>query len=160
MTAAKAKAAPKIPPEVPVFEGSIDQFITLFLCGLVLKGKTAIWIRGSRAGEERRRMYALHMDLNKICDEYKDDDDRNFLYFLVRLRNELSPGNIGGFDGFYGQVRAMMTTIISVTLPYCDTYDIDVGATTARSMIENAELRMRELAEKAVEAYMADLPKR
>ncbi len=38
---------------------SIDKFIDLFLAALVLRGKDAISVRGDRAFDETRRMWAL-----------------------------------------------------------------------------------------------------
>lgn len=136
-----------------------DEFMTLFLCGLVLKGKTAIWIRGEPANAERKRMYAVHRYLCAQCTSEEKQTDRDYLRFLLRLRNELSPGLIGSFDGFRHLVLSKMMTIVSVTFPFCETYDIRVGETTARWHVEHAEPRMRKLVDGAVSAYMRKIPR-
>ena len=136
---------------------TVDDFMTLFLCGLVLKGKRVIWIRTSHAVEERHRMYALHKYLNEVCDKAQNGD-KGYFHFVLRLRNELSPGLIGAFDGFRNQVASKMATIVSVELPFGDTYNLTVQLTTARSILERAEPDMRKLAEGATDAYMAKPP--
>jgi hypothetical protein len=102
-------------------------------------------------------MYALHKHLNEVCAQAAEEN-RDRLHFLLRLRSELSLGLIGSFDGFRHQVASKMDTIVSVELPYCHTYNLDVQPVTARSMMETAEPWMRELVEKAVEVYMAKVP--
>lgn len=135
---------------------TVDQFITLFLCALVLRGKIAIWIRTAQAHEERQRMHALYAFVSAECDSL-GREDREYLHFMLRLRNQLAPGPIGAFDGLRGLLLGKMATIVSVDLMYCHTYTIDIGATTARSLLTHAEPRLVKLAESAADAYMAKL---
>jgi len=146
-------------PTVEAVRPTQDDFMTLFLCGLVVKRKTEIWIRGEPANAERKRMYAVHHFLNAQCDAKENQKDRDYLHFLLRLRNELSPGLIGSFDGFRHMILRKATTIVSLTLPFCETYDITVGETTARWQLEHSEPRMRALVDGAVAAYMGKIPK-
>ncbi|MDB5237840.1 MAG: hypothetical protein JWM46_110 [Candidatus Kaiserbacteria bacterium] len=138
---------------------TVEEFITLFICGLVLNGKTAIWIRTDNAVFERRRMHALNRYLSNVCTRNTNTEDRDYLHFLLRLRNELSPGTMGNFGGFYGQFSGMQTTIVSSTAPFYETYDLDVGPASARSRIEQAPERLRKLAQRSVKRYVADLPR-
>jgi hypothetical protein len=133
---------------------TIDVFMRLFLSALVVRGKSVIYIRFARGEEERVGMRALYEYLNGLCEREKTSEDRDYLYFLLRLRGTLAPGNIGSFDGFRGQLLGMMTSMISVELPYCNFYRIAVQPTTARCYLEQADRPMCELAEAAAEAYL------
>ncbi|MBP9757188.1 MAG: hypothetical protein KBD06_01150 [Candidatus Pacebacteria bacterium] len=134
---------------------SIDRFIDLFLAALVLRGKRAVWVRGNEAQEERRRMHALCDYLDGVVGAEKDTPtNRDYLYFLVRLRNHVAPSNIGSFDNLQHSILSKMSTIVSVDLAYCYFYQIDLQAVTARDWLARADERIRKLVEEAADAYM------
>lgn len=136
---------------------SIDQFIDLFLAALVMRGKTSIWVKRERAHEECRRMHALYKFMNSVVDDLPKDTDKDRLYFLVRLRNHLAPSNIGSFDDLLGSILHKMSTIISIDLAWCESYQIDLHRVTAKCWLEQADPELRKLAEDAADAYMAPL---
>lgn len=148
-------------PESP----SIDRFIDLFLAALVLRGKDAIWIRTEpAANQERRRMHALYEYLNRAVDSYKETPkesiEKDYLYFLVRLRNHVAPSVIGSFDDLQHSILGKMSTIISVDLATCWYYRIDLQKVTAKGWLERAPDRIRTLAEEAADEYMKPLNER
>lgn len=142
---------------------SIDGFIDLFLAALVVRGKREVWVRTDAAYTERRRMYAMYDYLDGAVDEYKetptDEVEKDYLYFLVRLRNHVAPGLIGSFDELYGSILRKMSTIVSVDLVYCWYYKIDLQKVTAHCWLERAPERIRKLAEGAADEYMKPLEK-
>lgn len=145
----------------PVEAPSIDRFIDLFLAALVLRGKRAIWVRSDAAQEERRRMHALYDYLNKAVDAEKDTPtNRDYLYFLVRLRNHVAPSNIGSFDDLQHSILSKMSTIVSVDLAYCYYYQIDLQEVTARGWLLHADVRIRTLVEGAADEYMKPMKER
>jgi hypothetical protein len=132
----------------------ISDFMRLFIAALVLRDKRYIWRRKERAVEERHRMYALHKHLNEYV-EKMEQSDRDWLYFVLKLRNELSPGNIGSFDGFYHQFRLKQMTIVSIDWPECNYYRLELQPVTAKCYLEQGDPRLCELAEKCADVYMA-----
>ena len=144
--------------EVRKPEYHIDVFMDYFIAALVLRGKDHVHLRRERAAEERRRLYVLYKYLDELV-EAADQSNKDWYYFIVRLRNKLSPGNIGSFDGFFGELLRKTLTLVSFDLPFCDYYKIGLGHTWARSCLAHAEPAMHELAEKAADVYMLDLAK-
>lgn len=142
---------------------SIDRFIDYFLAALVLRGKREIWVRTDAAFAERRRMDAMHDYLDRAVNEYKetptDRIEKDYLYFLVRLRNHVAPSPIGSYDRLEGSILHKMATIVSVDLAWCHYYQIDLQAVTATCWLDQAPERMRKLAEAAADAYMKPLEK-
>lgn len=127
---------------------TIDKFVTLLICELVLAGKRSICLRSPHDFEERQRMHALYRCLAEECDRPGDDKAR--LRFLLLLRNKLAPGLVGAFDTFRGLL--MMQSFVSVGT---NTFELRIGQTTARSMIDQADPFMRQLAYTAAKAYLA-----
>lgn len=140
---------------------TIDGFIDLFLAALVVRGKRAIWVRTHAAHEERGRMHRLYKYLNKAVDGEKDTPtNREYLYFLVRLRNHVAPSAIGSFDDLLHSIFQKITTIVSVDLSTCHYYRVDLQPVTARCWLERADDRIRKLAEEAADEYMKPVKER
>lgn len=139
---------------------SIDRFVDLFLAALVVHGKRAIWVRTEQAIEERRRMHALHEYLNKEVEAAKDSTDRDWLHFILRLRNHVAPSLIGSFDDLLHSIFQKITTIVSVDLTLCHYYRVDLSLSTAKWWLEHSEPRMRALAEGAADVYMQQMKAR
>lgn len=154
------RGAPRTPPDGPKYrpvfkkEPHIDDFMTLFLSGLVLKGHRHIGRRSEAGATERRRMHMLSEHINTLYDREKENPDLVRLHFLLRLRTYLSPGLIGAYDELYTQLLRKTSTIVSIT--ECG-YRVDLQPVTAQSHLDNADPALRELAEGAVAAYMAPI---
>ncbi len=100
-------------------------------------------------------MHALCDYLDGVVGAEKDTPtNRDYLYFLVRLRNHVAPSNIGSFDNLQHSILSKMSTIVSVDLAYCYFYQIDLQAVTARDWLARADERIRKLVEEAADAYM------
>ena len=138
-------------------EFSQDSFTDCFIAGLVLADKRHIWIRG-REGmvEERRRMYRLNRFLHLVFLQTARDhpEDRDWMHFILRLRNQTSPGLIGAFDGVRDLFRSKLLTWTSQSPPFYEYYKLDMSQTTARSLLPQAPPLMRTLGLRAAKIYM------
>ncbi len=139
---------------------TVDAWVKVFLCELVMLGKTEIyvrertWSRGKWA-EERDRMQALYEYLQEHCDDDEVQKDRDWFFFAVQLRNSLSPGNTGSFEIFLHEIRRKMHTIIDLNFPDCVYYSIKLGKASAQSHLEHADERLRVFAKACADIYMA-----
>ncbi|MDR3571173.1 MAG: hypothetical protein P4L81_03165 [Candidatus Pacebacteria bacterium] len=138
---------------------TIERFIDLFLASLVVRNKRYIWIRTPESQQERRRMYALYEHVSTVFEEVRDRESRERIYFLLRLRNHLAPSLSGSFDGLEHSILRNMSTVISVVLPYCEYYRIDLQPVSANCWLEQADPWLRELAQTAADVYMQPLEK-
>ena len=129
-----------------------DSFIELFICALVVRGKHTISMRDHREESECLNMYALYEYARGQADL---DGEKEYHRFMVRLRNHLSPGPIGSFDGFKHMLRQKTLTMVSTNLPFCDYYSLTIQAVTAKCYLEQASPRMRQLTEEAADAYLS-----
>lgn len=138
---------------------SIDGFMDLFLAALVMRGKRDIWIRTNASREERVRMHRLHDYVSEVTEAEieKTIQDKQYRYFIVRLRNHLAPSPIGSFDDLQHSLMQKTTTIVSIDLSHCHYYQIDLQVVTAKCWLEQGAPRVRELAEAAADKYMAPL---
>lgn len=135
-----------------------DVFFDLFIFALVVRKKTEIYRRRERENTERDRMYAVCKFVDALCEEEKARAvvDRDYLHFLLRIRATVAPGSIGAFDDFYHEFVRRMSTGVNLNFPFCDSYSITSDRTYAASRLEHATPRMRALAEKAADVYVAE----
>jgi hypothetical protein len=139
-------------------EFSIDTFIDLFIMALVLRGKQEIYIRSDRAIDERRRMRALHAHLSALT-AADTQENISWSYFIVRLRNKLSPGNNDSFDEFYHEFRCRQSWLTSIDLPECIYFRLDIQAITSKSYLEQADPEFRAFVVTCANVYMAPVKK-
>lgn len=135
---------------------SQESFMDCFIAGLVLAKKRHIWIRGREGlADERRRMYRLNRFLHLVYLLTKRDhpDDRDWMHFILRLRNHTAPGLIGAFDGVRDLFRSKLLTWTSQSPPFFEYYKLDMSETTARSIIPHASPVMQALGLRAAKIY-------
>ncbi len=136
-----------------------DGFIDLFLASLVMRDKREIWIRTRAAHDERTRMHRLYDYISQKTEEeiVRSPPDKDYLYFIVRLRNHLAPSAIGSFDNLQHSLMQKTTTIVSIDLMWCNYYQIDLQKVTAKCWIGQGNPRVLELATEAADRYTAPL---
>jgi hypothetical protein len=134
-------------------ELNTDRFMDYLIAALVVRGKKYINIRGAHTALERRCMRRLHHFMELLV-EVSKRKDMDWKYFIVHLRNELSPSPIGSYDGTRTLFLRKMSTYVSISFPECHTYDLAISDVTAQSMLKNAHPHMRKLAECAANAYV------
>jgi len=66
----------------------------------------------------------------------------------------MAPGTIGSFSEFKSILMSKTTTILSIDLPFCEAYSIDISVDIAQSRLDQEDPKMRLFAEQAADAYM------
>lgn len=133
---------------------TIDAFFELFLFACKVRGKDHIWIRTDQAREERRRMHQLLDFLCERCKEQQDSEE--WRRFLIRARNTMTPGPTGSFGYFENILMNKTTWLLSINAPWYEAYTIVVSECTAQQYLEQADQKIRTLAEQAADVYMMD----
>jgi hypothetical protein len=150
---------------IPRDEFSQYEFVNCFIAALVCLGKRHIWIRGGHEWiVERDRMHRLYRFMNHAVNFAErrgaKKSDKDFFHFLVRLRNEVAPSNIGSFEGTLNLFRGKLLTWTSQNPPFFEYYKLDVSKTTCQWHLDHAPLCMRRMGEAAARVYMIDLKRR
>ena len=138
------------------YRPTVEEFITLFLAALVLRGRSIIHIRGRNAAEDRRRMHALYAYLNGVCEKADNDSDRVRLHFLLLLRCSMAPGLTGSFDELQNLLRRKIRPVLSTDLPLYEYFQVSMSRIKAQSLLDQANVLMRAFAEVAADVYVAD----
>lgn len=74
---------------------------------------------------------------------------------VVKIANELRPGNTGTFEGFEAALRSLQLTFTASPNPFYDDITFPVSKTQARSFSESISPFHRELAHLAAKAFVA-----
>lgn len=133
---------------------SVDDFMDLFIASLVLRGRRSIGIRGTYADVEQPCMHRLYRFVRLCCARSKRAD-REWLRFVVKLRNELAPSPIGSFDGLRALFARKQLTYIGMTSPFFERYTLEMQPVTARCLLRtHSSERLRRFAERAAKVYV------
>lgn len=136
---------------------SQEAFMDCFIATLVLGNKTEIWIRGRESMlDERRRMYRLNRFLHLVYLQSKRDipNDRDWMHFILRMRNHTAPSAIGSFEGFIDMLRNKLFTWTSQSPPFFEYYKLEMSSVSAECILRQANPLMRSLGSRAGKIYL------
>ena len=119
---------------------TITKFMDLLIATFVLKGVRQVEVIGESQGAKRDRqgLYAMHQYAKEVATAAPLATDR-WLFFLIRARNMLGPGNQGSFEEFRSELIQKTSTLVSLDNPHEGSYHFCVSEPHARSILAEAD---------------------
>jgi hypothetical protein len=129
-------------------ELDFDRFVEAFIAGLVGRGVVSLSPSAPETNQRLSRMSAfLNEELERI-------DHDSFRKWVRRVRNQLSPGNLGTYDSFYSALRAKQMGYVASPNPKYRDVNFKISPAFANNLLRDLDDEPRDLVNRAVDAFL------
>ena len=133
---------------------SLDDFVELFVCALVIRGKTRISRRGQHFDiEDRPGLAAVRRYFVRLYQELDAKTEKEYEYFVVDVRNLFSQGTYGSFERFFWTFF-QKRYLIREPKAYDEFYTFIHDKTSAQDALDAVSREMRMLVVGAADVYI------
>ena len=143
------KLGPKM-DELHADDLTFDRFIELFIAGLVSRGVVTL---SPNAAETNIALY-------RVCDalerELVGNGSSAERKWIRRIRNQLSPSNLGTFDGFFGALRTKQLGYVASPNPSYKDINFKISPTYAKSLINELASAPRRVIDSVVSEFLGE----
>jgi len=133
---------------------STEAFCAAFVSALVSNGITSIRPRSDSA---RRGFQAVLDRLDEDISAAAQEDNREAMYSLLKIRTDLAPSSNGEFDNFESCLRSLQTSMVSSPNPAFADLRFNVSRSYAESSLEFLDRSWAELAKAAASDFRGPL---
>jgi len=134
---------------------SLDDFIELFICALVVRGKTRICRRGKHFDEEDRPgLETVRQYLVTLYEGLDKNTAKEYKYSVVNIRNLFSRGTYGSFEAFFHLIFSKPHLLKEFRV-YDEFYTFIYDRTSAQELLDATSKEMREIVDKVADAYVS-----
>lgn len=129
---------------------SPESFCAAFVSALVVNGINSIRPRSEPA---RRGFQAVLGSLDAAIQRAKEENDRDRLYQLLKIRTSLAPSSNGAFDAFEACLRGLQTSMVSSPNPAFADLRFNVSQSYAKNSLERLDSAWATLAQSAADKF-------